>query len=253
MNLKFKHSGNAGDIIYSLNAIRSACELNDMNAVLFLKLDEPIELHPQFKHPLGGVMLNKYMFDNLKPLLMELDFIYDVMPYTNQKVDYDLDQFRKVGFNLGAGDIKRWYLYAYPELQKNFSLDYFFTSELPINDYIVVNRSERYNNGQVDYSILNKVEIPIYFVGTDTEFNLMKAKVWDLKHYKVKDFLELKDFISASKLFIGNQSMCYAIAEQTGCNRLLEVYFSCPNVITKGYEMYNQEGFEYALKENNLI
>lgn len=252
MKLKFKHSGNAGDIIYSLNAIRSACELNDMDAVLFLKLDEPIVLHPMFKHPLGNVMLNKYMFDNLKPLLMELDFIYDVMPYSNQKVDYDLDLFRKTGFNLGAGDIKRWYLYAYPELQKNYSSDYFFEQKVSEN-YIVVNRSERYNNGYVDYSILNKVELPIYFVGTDTEFNLMKAKVWDLQHKKVKDFLELQQFIAASNLFIGNQSMCYAIAEQTGCIRLLEVYFNCPNVITKGYEMYNQKGFEYALKQNNLI
>jgi hypothetical protein len=253
MKLKFKHSGNAGDIIYSLNAIRSACELHDMDAVLFLNLDEPIVLHPMFKHPLGGVMLNKYMFDNLKPLLMELDFIYDVLPYTNQMVDYDLDLFRRVGFNLGAGDIKRWYLYAFPELQKYYLDNHFFLSQISYENYIVVNRSERYNNGQVDYSILNKVELPIYFVGTETEFSLMKAKVWALKHYKVKDFLELKNFISASKLFIGNQSMCYAIAEQTGCNRLLEVYFNCPNVITKGYEMYNQGGFEYALKQNNLI
>jgi hypothetical protein len=47
--------------------------------------------------------------------------------------------------------------------------------------------------------------------------------------------------------------MCYAIAEQVDANRLLEVYFSCPNVITEGYEMYNQEGFEYALKHLNLI
>jgi hypothetical protein len=251
--IKIKHSGNAGDIIYSLNAVRSASLLHDEQVVLFLKLDVPIQLHPSFKHPLGGVMLNKYMFDNLKPLLLECEFIYDVLPYTNQKVDYDFDKFREVGFNLGAGDIKKWYLYAYPELQEHFVIDNIFTSELPINDYIVVNRSERYNNGQLDYSILNKVEIPIYFVGTDTEFNLMKSKVWDLKHYKVKDFLELKDFISASKLFIGNQSMCYAIAEQCGANRLLEVYYGCPNVITKGFEMFNQEGFEYALKHLNLI
>jgi hypothetical protein len=81
----------------------------------------------------------------------------------------------------------------------------------------------------------------------------MKEIVWDIQHKKVDNFLELKYFISASKLFIGNQSMCYSIAEQTGCNRLLEVYFACPNVITQGWEMFNQEGFEYALKQNNLI
>jgi hypothetical protein len=252
MNLKFKHSGNAGDIIYSLNAIRSACDLHDKNAILYLKLDEPIQLHPAFKHPLGGVMLNRYMFDNLRPLLLECNFIDDVVIYTNQKIDYDLDKFRKISFNLGAGDIKKWYLYAFPELQEYYENSPIFISSEQ-SDYIVVNRSERYNNGQLDYSILNKVDLPIYFVGTETEFKLMKEIVWDIQHKKVDNFLELKYFISASKLFIGNQSMCYSIAEQTGCNRLLEVYFSCPNVITQGWEMFNQEGFEYALKQNNLI
>ena len=257
MNLKFKHSGNAGDIIYSLNAIRSACILYDKDAILYLKLDEPIQLHPSFKHPLGGVMLNRYMFDNLRPLLLECDFIEDVVIYTNQKVDYDLDSFRKIGFNLGAGDIKKWYLYAHPELQYHYSNEQVFCKSLNKNywpgDFIVLNRSERYNNGQIDYSILNQVQLPIYFVGTDTEFAIMKNIVWDLQHKKVANFLELKDFIAYSKLFIGNQSMCYSIAEQVDTNRLLEVFFGCPNVITEGLEMFNQEGFIHALKQNELI
>jgi hypothetical protein len=252
MNLKFKHSGNAGDIIYSLNAVRSACTLHDKDAILFLKLDEPIQLHPSFKHPLGGVMLNRYMFDNLRPLLLECEFIEDVVIYTNQKVDYDLDVFRKIGFNLGAGDIKKWYLYAFPELQRHYSNDPIFINR-DSGDYIVLNRSERYNNGQIDYSILNQVQLPIYFVGTDTEFAIMKNIVWDLQHKKVANFLELKDFIAYSRLFIGNQSMCYAIAEQVDTNRLLEVFFGCPNVITEGLEMFNQEGFIHALKQNDLI
>jgi hypothetical protein len=252
MNLKFKHSGNAGDIIYSLNAVRSACILHDKDAILYLKLDEPIQLHPSFKHPLGGVMLNRYMYDNIRPLLLECDFIDDVVIYTNQKVDYDLDSFRKIGFNLGAGDIKKWYLYAFPELQYYYSNDPIFINK-DSGDYIVLNRSERYNNGQIDYSILNQVQLPIYFVGTDTEFAIMKNIVWDLQHKKVANFLELKDFIAYSKLFIGNQSMCYAIAEQVQANRLLEVFFGCPNVITEGLEMFNQEGFIYALKQNELI
>jgi len=252
--IKIKHSGNAGDIIYSLNAMRSAAELHNDQVVLFLKLNEPIQLHPSFKHPLGGVMLNEYMFNNLRPLLKECEFIYDVLPYSNQKVDYDFDKFRSIGFNLGAGDIKKWYLYAYPELRTFYQTkEVIFDQELPDERYIVLNRSERYNNGQIDYSILNQVKLPIYFVGTDFEFELMKQTLPNLKQKKTKDFLELKNFISASQLFIGNQSMCYAIAEQVQATRLLEVYFSCPNVITEGYEMYNQEGFEYALKHLNLI
>jgi hypothetical protein len=261
--IKIKHSGNAGDIIYSLNAVRSASLLHDEQVVLFLKLDVPIQLHPSFKHPLGGVMLNKYMFDNLKPLLLECEFIYDVLPYTNQKVDYDFDKFREVGFNLGAGDIKKWYLYAYPELREHYyNLEYIFNictyewlikSKYAKENYIVVNRSERYNNGQLDYSILNKVKYPIYFVGTEIEYALLKSKVEKLEYVKHLNFLDLKNFISNSSLFIGNQSMCYAIAEQCGAIRLLEVYYGCPNVITQGYEMFNQEGFEYALKHLNLI
>jgi hypothetical protein len=261
--IKIKHSGNAGDIIYSLNAMRSAAVLNNDKVVLFLKLNEPIQLHPAFKHPLGGVMLNEYMFNNLRPLLRECEFIYDVLPYSNQKVDYDFDKFRQVGFNLGAGDIKKWYLYAYPELKEHYRSD-----DLILNNcvqtwleqsghykkpYIVVNRSERYNNGQIDYSILNQVKLPVYFVGTDFEFQLMKQTLPNLEQKKTKDFLELKNLIYCSDLFIGNQSMCYAIAEQSAANRLLEVYFSCPNVITEGYEMYNQEGFEYVLKQLDLI
>jgi hypothetical protein len=252
--IKIKHSGNAGDIIYSLNAVRSASILHDEQVVLFLKLDTPIQLHPSFKHPLGGVMLNKYMFDNLKPLLLECDFIYDVLPYTNQKVDYDFDKFREVGFNLGAGDIKKWYLYAYPELQEHYSDSMiYYNNYYPMDDYVVINRSERYNNGQLDYSILNRVKLPIYFVGTENEFRLMNTKVRNLEYVMHVDFLELQKFIGNSQLFIGNQSMCYAIAEQCGANRLLEVYYGCPNVITKGLQMYNQEGFEYALKNLNLI
>jgi hypothetical protein len=231
--IKIKHSGNAGDIIYSLNAMRSAAELHNDQVVLFLKLNEPIQLHPSFKHPLGGVMLNDYMFNNLRPLLKECEFIYDVLPYSNQKVDYDFDKFRSIGFNLGAGDIKKWYLYAYPELKENYrSDDLILNNRFPNSfeqsvhykkPYIVVNRSERYNNGQIDYSILNQVKLPIYFVGTDFEFQLMKQILPNLEQKKTKDFLELKNFISNSNLFIGNQSMCYAIAEQVDANRLLEV------------------------------
>jgi hypothetical protein len=198
------------------------------------------------------------MFNSLRPLLKECSFIYDVLPYSNQKVDYDFDKFRIIGFNLGAGNIKKWYLYAYPELQEYYKdkpILHHPKSERDENykKYIALNRTERYNNGQLDYSILNKANLPVYFVGTDFEFQLMKQTLPNLEHKKFKDFLELKNFISASELFIGNQSMCYAIAEQLDAVRLLEVYFGCPNVITEGYEMYNQEGFEYALKQLDLI
>jgi hypothetical protein len=250
--LKFKHSGNAGDIIYSLNAIRKACEDNGTEAVLYLHLDQPLR-HMMAGHPVGNVMLNEYMYKMLKPLLLSCDFIYNVHIYNGQKIDYDLDKFRQIGLNLGGGDIKKWYYYAYPEL--TFDIEGpIFSSERSKDDFLLINRTNRYQNGQIDYSYLNDYNIKQMFAGTKDEFEVMKKTLPRLEYLKVNDFNELKDYISASKVFLGNQSMCFAIAEQLQTERILEVYFGCPNVIPAGgefYDVFNQNGFKHAL--NNLI
>jgi hypothetical protein len=54
------------------------------------------------------------------------------------------------------------------------------------------------------------------------------------EHLKVKDALEMAMFIYASPLFLGNQSMPFAIAEGLKVDRILEHYQSCPNVIPVG-------------------
>jgi hypothetical protein len=243
---KVKHSGNAGDIIYSLNTIKAIGE----QVILFLNLDQPAKYAPGFTHPLGNVMLNSYMFNNLKPLLKSLDFIYDVLPYNGQKVDYDLDKFRESGFNLSAYDIKRWYEIVYPELACEVEEQIFEIDE-PKNDYLVINRTQRYNNSQIDYTFLNEVENTKVFVGTESEFKLMESKIEGLEYYKPKDFLDLAYFIDAG-IFIGNQSMCFAIAEQMKSRRLLELYYGCPNVIPMGgehYEAFNQKGFIHGINQ----
>ena len=250
--LKFKHSGNAGDVIYSLNAIKQVCDINDTQAVLYLDLNVPITGNI-FNHPVGNVMLNEYMYKNIRPLLLNCEFISDVMVYNGQKLDYDLDKFRDIGFHLGAGDIKKWYYYVYPEMT--------FDVEGPIfelnnkkEDYIIINRTNRYQNGQIDYSILNEYDNQKLFAGTKDEFEAIKNTINKLEYLEVKDFLELAHYIDKSKVFIGNQSMCFAISEQLQTERILEICYHCPNVIPNGgdfYDIFNQNGFINAL--NKLI
>ena len=250
--LKFKHSGNTGDIIYSLNAIKQVCEANDTQAVLFLHLDQPLKgFLPN--HPLGNVMLNEYMYKNLKPLLLSCEFISDVMVYSGQKIDYDLDKFREIGLNLGAGDIRKWYYYAFPEMTFDIN-EPIFNLGSKKGDYILINRTNRYQNGGIDYSILNDYSNLKLFAGTIDEYEVIKKTIPTLEYLKVKDFLELAVYIADSKVFIGNQSMCFAIAEQLQTERILEMYFGCPNVIPVGgefYDVFNQNGLKYAL--NQLI
>lgn len=252
--IKIKHSGNLGDIIYSLNAMQSAAELHNDKILLMIDINKPINLHPSFIHPLGGVMMNEYMFKMAKPFLKSFDFIEDVMVYKGSNINYDFDRFRGINFNLAAGNIKRWYLYAYPELQMYFSDKSVANWVNEDSNYIVLNRTQRYNNPFIDYSILKSCTRPIYFVGTYEEYILMKESAPNVKFKECKNFLELALFISKSTLFIGNQSMCFAIAEQIGANALLELSPQCPNVIpTTALEMYNQNGFEFALKNYRLI
>jgi hypothetical protein len=248
--LKFKHSGNAGDIIYSLNAIRKACQDNDTQAIYYIHLNQTLTYHFT-NHPLGNVMMNEYMYKMLKPLLLSCDFIADVMRYDGQKIDYDLDKFRNIGLNLRGGDIKKWYYYAYPEL--TFDIEGpIFSSERYKEDFLLINRTNRYQNGQIDYSYLNDYNIKQMFAGTKDEYEVMKKTLPKLEYLKVNNFLEIKDWIASSKVFIGNQSMCFAIAEQLQTERILEVYFGCPNVIPAGgefYDVFNQNGFKHAIKK----
>lgn len=251
--IKFKHSGNAGDILYSLPAIRKACENKNDKAILYLNLDQPANYAQGFVHPLGNVMLNKYMATMLKPLLLECEFISDVMTYSGQQIDYDLDKFRRIGLNLGAGNISRWYFQAFPELTCDLiepTIKVAIFQQKFFENSIVINRTERYQNGQIDYSILNQYDNQKVFLGTEHEYHLMSKVIKGLVYYEVKDFNEGARLINNCKVFIGNQSMNFAIAEQLKSNRILETYFGCPNVIPCGgtaFDVFNQEGLEYAL------
>lgn len=251
--IKFKHSGNAGDILYSLPAIRQAVRNKGEKAILYLHLDQPANYVQGFVHPLGNVMLNKYMATMLKPLLLECEFISDVMTYSGQQIDYDLDKFRRIALNLGAGNISRWYFQAFPELTCNLNeptINILKFKGTWFSETIVINRTERYQNGQLDYSVLNQYENQKVFLGTEHEYHLMSKIINDLTYLDIDDFLYGAELIYNCKVFIGNQSMNFAIAEQLKSNRILETYFGCPNVIPcggKAFDVFNQEGFEYAL------
>jgi hypothetical protein len=74
----------------------------------------------------------------------------------------------------------------------------------------------------------------------------------------VSDFLQLACALSVCKLFIGNQSMAYAIAEAIKAPRCLEICWYAPNVDPAGpnsWEHYSQSALEAnvitVLGENN--
>jgi len=100
-------------------------------------------------------------------------------------------------------------------------------------DYIILARSTRYRNDSLDFSFLGEYK-KVGFVGVKSEYVEMKSKIKGLEYFEVADFLQLASIIRSAKLFIGNQSFPYSLAEAMKTPRLLEQCPWVPNVIPVG-------------------
>lgn len=271
--LNYRHSGNSGDVIFSLGTIKKNCERTNTKANIFLRLGVKAQYINGMSHPIyneagDNVMLNIYMYNMVKPLLDAQPYIASVQEYNGENIDVNLDTFRNNSVNLSAHDIRKWYGYVFPEMMPDISQPvitlpdswleerYYETNPNKAYEggYIMVNRTQRYQNDKISYRFLRYIGefIPIIFVGAQEEMLIFQKEVPNMTWFHATDFLHLAWWIREAKLFIGNQSMCYAIAEQMKSHRLLEVCPYIPNVITcgaNGEEFITQEGFEYYVKE----
>jgi hypothetical protein len=239
----FKHSGNAGDLIYALPALRVLA--GKLGAKLRLALNVPLR-NRKLKHPLGGVQLNQKMYDMLEPLLSRQEYIKEMAVYDGEAVDYDLDVFRDAPFRMDRLGICRWYFYVFgitcdlskPWLQVEPDKSY--------KDRIVVARSMRYRNLTFNYKFLGQYGAPI-FVGLADEYEDFRLQVPQAEWIQLSDFHQLARIIAGSRLFIGNQSFPFSIAEGLKVPRVLELDPGSPNVVPTGehgYDVLYQRQFE---------
>jgi len=235
--VKIIHSGNAGDLIYSLPAMRKASELKGEKVHLYLHINVPAK-YGSLQHPMGNVQMNRQMAEMLVPLLISTDFIGKCeITDEAQQVDYNFDLFRKL--HNYTGHISQWYFHIYPELTCDLSQPINFDlAPSPEAFDIVLNRTARYHNPTFDYTALRAYQDRITFVGLPEEFRVISAKLPNIKHYPVDDFYQLAQVISGCNLFIGNQSMAFAIAEQMKHPRVVEICPTAHNVIPTGQNGY---------------
>ena len=250
----FKTKGNAGDIIYALPSIKMICEKRNAQAVIYIQLNQPSDIldHP-VKNEGKPVMVSRTMYDMLRPLLIAQSYVKDVLYFENESIpaiDYDLDRFRVDNLNLSSGNIAQWINNSYPELRPNlYEPSIQVADNIKAKDYIIVNRSSRYQNLFFDYSQLSKYE-NVYFVGVESEFKALRLHNPNIIHLQVPNFCKMAEYIANCKLFIGNQSMAFSIAEQLKVPRILEQYAHAPNVIPQGGEYFvchTKEQFNKAI------
>ena len=213
----FKHSGARGDMIYALPVIKmiggGTLYVNRQAGNYF------------------GMAITDDELDGIRTFLKMENIVDDVVDWNGQPVDYDLDQFR---------DLDPTFIILSLSYLIRFGVDYDLTQSWITNRFgdpkydIVVSRTERYHS-PFDWGELSPWLDRSVFVGTPTEHKeFIRRTGFSIKYAATKDWRELADIIAASKLFIGNQSFAFAMAEAMKHPRILEVCSFCPNCDPQG-------------------
>lgn len=238
------HGGNCGDIIAAIPCLISLCNSRNTKCDLYLKIDTPASYERGIVHPLGNVTLNQDFANKLMPLLKSQHWCNSVQIWSGQEYEFNLDMFRLVF--TGQGNLPKWYFWTYHSWYNLAQPWLWVEPNKDYNDIIVVNRTNRYRQTLIKYNRLSG--LPVTFVGLKSEYEDFAKDVPSAEWVEAGDFLELAQIIAGAKMFIGNQSFSYWLAEGMKTRpRVLEVCQRAMNVVPYGddaYDFINYFGFE---------
>lgn len=281
---RFKFSQFPGDLINFLPGIKHVCERDNKRAILILGLDINWQSVGQLTRK-SPATISHQMFESLKPLLLSQSYIAQVLSWEEFAPDtyklwcdffkilrtpkemiefhnlhfshtfVDLDKIYLTPTNIPFGNIHRWPWYCYPDMACDLSKPWLEVEpDDSMQDTIIVNRTLRARNDSINYRFLKGS--PVIFVGHVDEFERfgIENELPDLIYLETMNLLELAVAIRSCKFFIGNQSLCFALAEAMKVPRILETCSYLPNVIPcgeKAYDFYFQSVLEYYFNELN--
>jgi len=226
----FKHSGDLGDIIYSLPAVRALG-----GGILYLDPDggksSPAVIETTYEK---RTSLTAEAIQEFTPLLQMQPFIQEVQPWRGQTVEYDLDQFRRhIKFN----NLSDSHLTAFglPLAERD-------TAWLKVDNPIfvkgrpvVINRTARYHANYLFWVYtLDKLLPHCIFVGYPKEHEIFEYTFKrQVQYFPTPDILTLARVIAGAEYFVGNQSFVHALAEGMKKPLTNEVYRPYPAAVFK--------------------
>lgn len=264
--------------------IKAVCERLNSKATIYLGLDIEWAMDEDIaKGRKDKITLTQSTMHMLKPLLMSQSYIAGVESFQDaypekyeawcnafktasdfvtaarwyQQPDniIDLDKHHLIPINLRAGNIFRYNFQSYPDMACDLSKHWI---EVPANDLIppetiIINRTERCQIENINYSFLKQYEDRLLFAGHKEEWKIFCSR-FDLKMplLVIDNFLDLAVAIRSCSFFIGNQSLCFSLAEAMKVPRILEICPYLPNVIPCGEDAYDfsfQSNLEWYLKQ----
>jgi len=247
---KFYHSGDLGDVIYSLPTIKRLG-----GGILYIS---PDYTDMSIRDPMT---LRKTK--ELKLILKEQEYIKEVY-FTEKKpedIDIDLNRFRKpiITWIENGYDIDELNVFRKKPLAKLYEEEFnlndtyihpFLKSKISTvfsDKPIVINRSERYLNRKFPWrKIIEEYREKIIFIGLKNEYKKFVKEIGEVEYFYTKTYIEAFRVISGCKLFIGNQSFCYSLAEGLKKNCIQE---TSEDVCNSQYFRHNsyisRDGYEY--------
>jgi len=197
----YKHSGDIGDLIYSLPIIKYLGKGDLFLSIQGLQSKKPDGSHSGFTENLLRLLI---------PLLESQSYINSVEVWNRQPVMVDLDYFRTGSCSILNLCEKMLYSYGVPKTE--IQVPWIICQPKKIAKHVFA-RSFRYRNDLINYEpLLSKCGSDCIFLGLPEEHEDFEKRFGKIKFYKVRDFLEMAEIINGSECFYGNQSSPMALA-----------------------------------------
>ena len=232
----FKHSGDLGDIIFSLPTIRALG-----GGILYLDPNggeqEPVLAQTGARR----TRLSARSIDRLRPLLARLPYISEVRLWNGEPVDANLDTFRlHQNYNNVCDSHLAAFGLPFTERDRHWIdlTDPLVDSRFPI----IIARSVRYHSNYVFWAThLPQFVERAAFVGLPKEHEIFeytyetKVHFWD-----APDILTLARVIAGAQQVICNQSLPQTLAEAMKKNLVVEIFRVAPSAV------FNRPGVVYV-------
>lgn len=253
----FLSSGNAGDSIGAIPAMKEFYNITKIKPILYLREGVEAFYYEGAVHPVKNVdgksvMLNDKMIEMLIPLFKAQPFLEDVKKWTDEEIGVDLDAIRETNVGMPGLSLNRWFFYVYPDLACDLSVPWLSVLDTErdfAKNKIIITRTERYTNPNIDYSFLKPYEDELIFSGTMREYNnFCMAYDLNVRKLAINNFLDLAQAIQQSRFHITNQTMANQISAGLMHPSILEVCTYAPNCIQIGKDRYDflaQAALEY--------
>lgn len=234
---RFVHYGACGDIVYSLPTVIA------MGG--------------------GAIYTNKKFYDLMSTFLLTQDAIEDVHLFTpfidipnlwmlpakftlaNGDEYINLDYYRNVVCKDEKMNLVEAHLSIY-DLQFDLAKPWVFNITSETVAPLVISVSKRHHDSvlPINYKLLKPYANKAIFIGRSADYRFFK----EVSGFYVKQYicnpkrvgLQLAQIIKGSKLFVGNQSLGFALAEAMKVPRILEVFHKKPNCMPHGDNWYTE-------------